>query len=144
MFTICRDLHGMRREYFWEPVAGFWGVRKRGDSQAPLAVAAGDYLIGIAAGDLNPPPVTTIAWRLAHIIVSEGDLVVRPLLLGPHVCVRVARFAGGPTRPGPLGAEENPTIRAYFAEITSLVASTSPPPFPVAPVAGITVVSPRC
>jgi hypothetical protein len=86
-FTICRDLHGMRREYFWEQVAGCWGMRKRGDSQAPLAVAAGDYRIGIAAEDLNPPPATTIAWRLAHIILSEGDLVVRSLLLGAPTSV---------------------------------------------------------
>jgi DinB superfamily len=62
-------------EYFWEPAAGCWSVRKRGERQAPLAVGAGDYLIDIAAEDLDPPPVTTIAWRLAHIIV--GCFVMR-------------------------------------------------------------------
>jgi hypothetical protein len=62
-------------EYFWEPVPGCWSVRKRGESQAPKALGAGDYLIDISGYDLDPPPVTTIAWRLAHILV--GCFVMR-------------------------------------------------------------------
>jgi hypothetical protein len=62
-------------EYFWEPVPGCWSVRKRGESQAPAALGSGDYLIDLAAEDLDPPPVTTIAWRIAHIIV--GCFVMR-------------------------------------------------------------------
>jgi hypothetical protein len=57
-------------EYFWEPVPGCWSLRKRGASQAPMTLGAGGYLIDIAAEELDPPPVTTIAWRLAHIIVG--------------------------------------------------------------------------
>jgi hypothetical protein len=62
-------------EYFWEPVPGCWSVRRRGESRAPKTLGAGDYLIDLAAEDLDPPPVTTIAWRLAHIIV--GCFVMR-------------------------------------------------------------------
>ena len=62
-------------EYFWEPVPGCWSIRKRGESQAPMALGAGDYLIDMAGEDLDPPPVTTIAWRLAHIMV--GCFVMR-------------------------------------------------------------------
>lgn len=62
-------------EYFWEPVPGCWSIRKRGTSQAPMALGAGDYLIDIAEDDLDPTPVTTIAWRLAHMMV--GCFVMR-------------------------------------------------------------------
>src|SRR6185436_2248593 len=49
-------------EYLWEPVPGCWTVRHDGtvDFDYPTP---------------EPPPFTTIAWRLAHIIV--GVLAVR-------------------------------------------------------------------
>jgi hypothetical protein len=69
-------------EYVWEPVPRCWSVRKRGESLAPLALGASDYLIDMAVPtdpgegeELDPAPVTTIAWRLAHIIV--GCFVMR-------------------------------------------------------------------
>jgi DinB superfamily len=62
-------------EYFWEPVPGCWSVRKRGEGSAPARLGAGEYLIDLAGHDLDPPPVTTIAWRLAHIMV--GCFVMR-------------------------------------------------------------------
>jgi len=62
-------------EYFWEPVPGCWSVRRRGESSAPAALGAGEYLIDLAGVDLDPPPVTTIAWRIAHILV--GCFVMR-------------------------------------------------------------------
>jgi hypothetical protein len=57
-------------EYFWEPVEGCWSVRRRGTSTAPMAVGSGDYVIEFALPEPDPPPVTTIAWRLGHIIVG--------------------------------------------------------------------------
>jgi hypothetical protein len=53
-------------EYSWAPVPGCWGVRRRGDSSAPARLGAGGYLIDLAGRDLDPPAVTTIAWRLAR------------------------------------------------------------------------------
>ncbi|MFC9292926.1 DinB family protein [Streptomyces sp. NPDC057011] len=60
-------------EYFWEPVADCWSVRRRADGPGPRAT----LLAGAAAGDWGrdaasyphpwPPPVTTIAWRLNHL-----------------------------------------------------------------------------
>ncbi|OBB29022.1 DinB family protein [Mycolicibacterium elephantis] len=49
-------------EYFWEPVPGCWTVRRDGS-------------IDFAYPPLEPAPFTTIAWRLAHVIV--GVLAVR-------------------------------------------------------------------
>jgi DinB superfamily len=57
-------------EYFWEPVPGCWNIRPRGMSTAPVAAGSGDYVIEFAFPEPDPPPVTTIAWRLAHIIVG--------------------------------------------------------------------------
>jgi hypothetical protein len=77
-------LDGMAdEEYFWESVAGCWSVRLRCQATAPIAVGAGDYVTEYAYPEPDPPPVTTIAWRLAHLIVG---------VLGS----RVASHFGGP------------------------------------------------
>jgi DinB superfamily len=58
-------------EYLWEPVAGCWNVRPRGESAAPdTAPGSGAYTVDFTFPHPVPPPVTTIAWRLAHIIVG--------------------------------------------------------------------------
>ena len=49
-------------EYFWQPVPDCWSVHPDGG-------------IDFADPPPDPPPVTTIAWRLAHLIV--GVLAVR-------------------------------------------------------------------
>src|SRR5215470_2448485 len=56
------------QEYFWEPVPGCWSLRKRGASTAPRTAGAGDYLYEFTYPEPDPAPVTTIAWRLAHLI----------------------------------------------------------------------------
>ncbi len=57
-------------EYFWEPVPGCWSIRRRGDASTPLATGPGEFVIDFAMPPHDPEPVTTIAWRLAHIIVG--------------------------------------------------------------------------
>ncbi|NND73759.1 MAG: DinB family protein [Ilumatobacter sp.] len=52
-------------EYLWEPVAGMWSVRPSAGEQ-PIVDGAGDR-------EADPPPVTTIAWRLWHIAVDCFD-----------------------------------------------------------------------
>ncbi|MQA04744.1 MAG: DinB family protein [Streptosporangiales bacterium] len=47
-------------EYFWEPVAGCWSIRPRPE---------GGFSCDWAPSEPSPPPVTTIAWRLAHVSV---------------------------------------------------------------------------
>jgi hypothetical protein len=54
-------------EYRWEPVPGAWNVRPRGKGTAPVAAGAGEFTIDFAMPEPDPPPVTTIAWRLGHI-----------------------------------------------------------------------------
>ncbi|WP_336712776.1 DinB family protein [Arthrobacter sp. USHLN218] len=57
-------------EYFWEPAEGCWNVRHRGTSHAPMAVGSGDFTIDFALPEPVPAPVTTVAWRLGHILVG--------------------------------------------------------------------------
>lgn len=62
-------------EYFWEPAPGAWNVRPRGESAAPIQGGSGAMTIDFAAPPPEPEPVTTIAWRLGHVIV--GVLAMR-------------------------------------------------------------------
>lgn len=57
-------------EYHWEPIAGCWGIRRRGESRAPMPAGAGDWVADFAVPQPDPPPVTTIAWRIAHLVVG--------------------------------------------------------------------------
>ncbi len=45
-------------EYFWEPVADCWNIRAAGD---------GTFTYDDVEPEPDPPPVTTIGWRLGHI-----------------------------------------------------------------------------
>lgn len=57
-------------EYFWEPAPGAWSVRPRGTSTAPVQAGSGTFTIDFAFPEPDPAPVTTIAWRLGHMIVG--------------------------------------------------------------------------
>jgi hypothetical protein len=57
-------------EYLWEPVAGCWSLRPRSQAAEDLAHGAGETVLEFAWPEPSPPPVTTIAWRMAHIIVG--------------------------------------------------------------------------
>ena len=64
-------LNGMTdAEYRWEPGPGAWNVRPRGTGTAPVQAGAGEFTIDFAFPAPVPAPVTTIAWRLGHIIVG--------------------------------------------------------------------------
>ncbi|MBM7800118.1 hypothetical protein JOE57_003039 [Microlunatus panaciterrae] len=57
-------------EYFWEPVAGCWNLRPRSAGTPPEAAGGGDFVIDFAVPEPVPPPVTTIAWRIGHLLVG--------------------------------------------------------------------------
>lgn len=57
------------QEYFWEPVPG-WNVRPRGTGDAPIQAGSGELVIDWAWPQPDPAPVTTIAWRIGHIVVG--------------------------------------------------------------------------
>ncbi len=71
-------------EYLWEPTPGAWNVHPRGQGTTEIQGGSGALTIDFAHPAPVPAPVTTIAWRLAHIIVG---------VLG----ARAANHFGGPT-----------------------------------------------
>ncbi len=73
-------------EYRWEPVPGMWSVRPRGTSPAPASLGNGAFTQDFAWPQPDPPPVTTIAWRLCHLLVG---------VFGTRVA---AHFGGDPVR----------------------------------------------
>ncbi|MFJ3956278.1 DinB family protein [Arthrobacter sp. NPDC090010] len=64
-------LHGLSdEEYFWEPVRDCWSIRPPGTSGVSMPAHSGNWTMDSVSPAPVPAPVTTIAWRLAHIIVS--------------------------------------------------------------------------
>src|SRR3954452_22355900 len=59
-------------EYFWEPAQPAWNVRPRTAEGEP---GTGPFTVEFAYPEPDPPPVPTIEWRVAHVIV--GVLGVR-------------------------------------------------------------------
>jgi hypothetical protein len=57
-------------EYLWEPAAGCWSIRPRAEATSSHASGAGDLVVDYVWPEPDPPPLTTIAWRLAHVIVG--------------------------------------------------------------------------
>lgn len=60
----------MDEEYLWEPVPGCWSVRRRAEGPGPGAtglLGAGEWGWDSAWPAPEPPPFTTIAWRLIHL-----------------------------------------------------------------------------
>lgn len=70
-FHLRPKLEGLTdAEYFWEPVADCWNIRPRDEASAPAADYRGTHVADYAFPEPDPAPVTTIAWRLAHVIVG--------------------------------------------------------------------------
>ena len=61
-------------EYRWEPVPGCWSVRPRGQSRSGRPAGGGDWVMDFDSPAPDPPPFTTLAWRLCHL---AGALALR-------------------------------------------------------------------
>ena len=81
-------------EYFWEPVPGCWSLRKRGTSTETTLVGNGEYLFEFVYPEPEIPPVTTIAWRLAHVIVGVFAARNASHFGGPPASLRDFEYAG--------------------------------------------------
>src|SRR5215472_3569210 len=57
-------------EYFWEPVPGCWSLRDRAECATQVPAGSGRLLADFAFPPPDPAPVTTIAWRIGHLIVG--------------------------------------------------------------------------
>lgn len=59
-------------EYFWEPVAGCWSVRRRLAAVTKLANGRGEWVCDYDLPEPDPAPFTTIAWRLIHLALAHA------------------------------------------------------------------------
>jgi hypothetical protein len=126
-------------EYFWHPAPGCWTLSRRGESTAPVSVGAGEFTMDYAAPPHDREPVTTMAWRLAHLITVFGPPTA------PH-------FGGPPAGPSsfcfPGTAQEalrqlDDGYDAWISDVRNLGAAglarpqgaMSPPEFADAPLA---------
>jgi DinB superfamily len=79
-------------EYFWEPVPGCWNIRPRGTAAG--APGTGDYTADFTFPEPDQAPVTTIGWRLAHVIVGCFGMRTAAHFGGPPVDYQTFRYAG--------------------------------------------------
>lgn len=57
-------------EFFWQPVPDCWTVSRRGESSAPESFGMGEFTLDFGRPPPEPEPVTTIAWRLGHMVAG--------------------------------------------------------------------------
>lgn len=81
-------------EYFWEPVADCWSIRRPGESKAPISAGGGEWLMEYAMPPHDVEPVTTIAWRLAHLIVGVFGMRNAAHFGGPGADFSTFEYAG--------------------------------------------------
>ncbi|MFB4306416.1 DinB family protein [Actinomadura sp. GTD37] len=104
-------------EYFWEPVPGCWNVRPRGTGGAPIQGGTGPVTIDFAFPPPDPPPFTTISWRLGHVIV--GVLAMRNATHFGGAPADYESFEYAPTAAGAL-AQLDAEYAAWTAGVESL------------------------
>ena len=86
-------------EYFWEPVADCWSIRPADDQQlqlgsGPFRMDCGQDPSGELTFAADPAPVTTIAWRLAHIITGVLGTRTQNHFAGPPCDAETWAYAG--------------------------------------------------
>ena len=126
-------------EYFWQPVPDCWTVHRRGESSAPMSLGTGGYTMDYAPPPHESEPVTTIAWRLAHLTDVLGSPIVPHFEVLPADRPRVA-YSG--TAEGAL-RQLDEGYDAWIRDVRSLGAAglarrqgaLSPPEFADAPMA---------
>ena len=126
-------------EYFWQPAGGCWTLSRRGESPAPISLGGGEFTMDYAKPPHEREPVTTIAWRLAHLISLFGPPDA-PHFTGPpagHLAFAYSGTAEGASRQLDKGHD------AWVSDVRSLgtaglirpQSAISPPEFADAPIA---------
>ncbi|PWW61858.1 DinB family protein [Actinokineospora spheciospongiae] len=78
-------------EYLWEPAPGSWNIRPRGAGGGP---GTGGFTVDFEYPQPDPAPVTTIAWRMAHLIVGVFGARTADHFGGPRYDYPTHAYAG--------------------------------------------------
>lgn len=81
-------------EYRWEPVEGSWNIRPRDPASDRFQPGGGDFVIDWAVPEPVPAPVTTIAWRIGHLVVGVLGARVAAHFAGPPADYPTWEYAG--------------------------------------------------
>ena len=81
-------------EYRWEPVVGMWNIRPRGEARTSMAAGGGEFVADFEYPEPTPTPLTTIAWRLAHVNIGIFGMRNASHFGGPPVDYRTAVYPG--------------------------------------------------
>lgn len=118
-------------EYFWQPVPGCWTLSRSADP--------GEYTMDHHELPPGPEPVTTIAWRLAHLIEMFGPTDVAHFAVPPadQRAVGCAGTAQGALRQLDVGHDAwiNDVRNLGAAGLTMPQGALSPPEFAAASMA---------
>lgn len=126
-------------EYFWQPVPGCWTLTRRGESTASMPLGAGEFTMDYAPPPHDREPVTTIAWRMAHLVAVFGPADAfhfdRPR--ASHDAVDYAGTADAALRQLDAGHDAwvRDVRRLGTAGLAAPQGSLSPPEFADAPIA---------
>ncbi|MGC4112141.1 MAG: DinB family protein [Nocardioides sp.] len=70
-YNLRRRLEGLTdEEYLWEPAPDSWSIRPRSEAATSHAAGTGELVLDYAWPEPVPAPLTTIAWRIAHVVVG--------------------------------------------------------------------------
>jgi hypothetical protein len=58
-------------EYFWEPAASCWSLRRQSEVRTARSFGAGEWRLEFERPEPAPAPVTTVAWRLCHLVSGQ-------------------------------------------------------------------------
>ena len=84
-FTLGRVWEGLTDdEFFFEPVANTWSVRRRGQCTTEMPFGLGEWVVDFGRWGDAPEPMTTIAWLLWHMGSVPGRAVETEVFGGPH------------------------------------------------------------
>jgi hypothetical protein len=81
-------------EYLWEPAQPSWNIHPRDPARGAAQPGSGPFTVDFTFPEPEPPPVPTIAWRLAHIIVGVLGMRVASHFGGPPVDYQSFAYAG--------------------------------------------------
>jgi hypothetical protein len=82
-FTLARAWDDLTDdEFWWEPFATTWSIRRPGQCRTPNPFGAGEWVADFEIPEPTPVPMTSIAWLYWHIGSMPGRLCDVDLLGG--------------------------------------------------------------